>query len=100
MSITVSDDEKLHPVASIFVAIVNIKPSDQTVCRLIRTGELEARKVLGKWFCRVADVNAYIDRSTNRKEKREKSKPAKTRSEKARAKAVAAANEELTRAGV
>ena len=82
-------------------------PSIQTCCRLIKHGQLNAKKILGKWMCTRQDVLDYIERQTDAAlagrlpRQVEASKTfGRMRSENARQRASDAANEQLDAMGI
>ena len=104
MSIDISDEEKLYPVGSLIEAYTGISPSDQTVSRISKNGEINASKVLGRWMCRKKDFLAYSEASTtealNMPKRKTTGLATKTRSEKARARALEIAEKDLAEAGI
>lgn len=102
MSVEISNDEKLHRVAGLIESFTSISPSDQTVSRLCKSGQIKAVKVLGQWMCRKQDFLDYSDASTSRAIEAPKRdlKGAKTRSAAKRKRDIEAAEALLEADGV
>ena len=84
-------------------AETNVRPTIQTASRLIRQGDLEARKVLGRWMTTTRElVQAYVSRQTElaMSGRLQRQVSHKTRSESRRQKAMETANRELDLAGI
>ena len=65
--IEVPEDEQYHPAASMFQAIANVTPTPPTISKVCSSGELPAKKILGKWMCRKKDFVAYMDAQSQSK---------------------------------
>ena len=83
-------------------AETNVRPTIQTASRLIRQGDLEARKVLGRWMTTRELVQAYVSRQTElaMSGRSQRQVVHKTRSESRRQRAIETANRELDLAGI
>lgn len=99
---SVAVEEKMYPVSVAFEMLIGAKPASQTICRLVKTGQLTAWKVLGEWHCRVSDVRDHMELNTTRYLSGDPTaKPrGRPRSESRRERDIAAANAELEAAGI